>query len=405
MTTPLPQMASDLGSRRGDEQALVVRARAGDDAAFSVLVDRYRRRIYAKVKAILRSDEAAEDACQETFLRAYRNLCAVREPGAFLGWLLTIATNVCKDELQASHRIVAEVMPEGLEELADRADDFERSDLRADLTSLIAELSPRMSVLARLHYLQGLGQDDIASNLGIPLGTVSGTLSRARNEIRARFERNRQREAGLTPGGLRVRTQGVLATLCPFCGRHRLEWRRSILPGDSDRVETYCPGCSSALPGAMTCWLLSKGVDVHAEEFFLSGHRAALQIARGALSHSRYCPTCGARLMRLPPFVSHAWRPGEARVAWRCTKCAYEADSAVVGLLLGSAPVQRFWRENEAVVIEDRDKWVRVGGSGCWRLHYRSLRNQAHLAVVADTSSLRVLAADVDYGRRSISLT
>ena len=397
----LPPAPTDAASRRADEEPLVARARARDDAAFSLLVDRYRPHVYAKAKAILGSDEAAEDACQETFLRAYRNLAALRESGALLGWLLTIATNVCKDELQASPRTTTGLRSE---RFADPTDDFERSELRADLTSLIAELSPRMSVLARLHYLQGLGQDDIASNLGIPLGTVSGTLSRARNEIRARFERNRQHEAGLTPGGLRVRTQGVLATLCPFCGRHRLEWRRSILPGDSDRVETYCPGCSSALPGAMTCWLLSKGVDVHAEEFFLSGDRAALQIARGALSRSGYCPTCAARLMRLPPFVSHAWRPGEARVAWRCTKCAYEADSGVAGLLLGSAPVQRFWRENEAVVIEDPDKWVRVGGSGCWRLHYRSLRNQARLAVVADTSSLRVLAADVDYGRRSISL-
>jgi len=396
----LPPAPTDAASRRADEEPLVARARARDDAAFSLLVDRYRPHVYAKAKAILGSDEAAEDACQETFLRAYRSLAGLRDSHAFFGWLLTIATNVCNNELEASQRMTTGLVSDGLPDASNR---FEQSQLRAELTSLIAELSPRMSVLARLHYLQGFDQDDIASKMGMPLGTVSGTLTRARNEIRARLERNRRQEADLAPQSLHVRTQGVLATLCPFCGKHQLEWRRPILPGTTDRIETYCPQCSG-LHGFITCWPLGKSKAVDAEKFFLAGLRGVLQTARAASRGTGHCPSCGARLRRVPPFASRTHRSGEARVAWRCSKCDQEADSRAAGLLLGSEPVQRFLRQNEPVINEDLDEWIRADGLACWRFHYTSLRKRARLAIVTETSSLHVLSATVDYGCRTISV-
>jgi len=393
----LPRTTTDAALRHADEEILVARARAGDRAAFSALVDRHRPRVYAKAKALLGNDDAADDACQETFLRAYVNLAVLREPGAFVRWLLTIATNVCKHELRAPRTATSDLM---LESLADATNDFERSELRADLTSLIDDLSPRMAVLARLHYLKGLDQDDVASRLGIPLGTVSSAVTRARNEIRAHVERRRRREAGLRAEDLRVGTQGVLATLCPFCGRYRLEWRRLRLAG-SDRVDTFCPQCSSNVHEPVTSGLLSRNENVP-EGYLLTWHRRLFRFAGQVLTRSGQCPTCAARLIRVPSFA-HSRRPGEARVAWRCAKCGYEADSSAAALLLGSAPVERFRRENEAILSEDRDGWVRVHGAPCWRLRYRAVRSQARLTVLADVSSLRLLSAQVDYGTRSIA--
>jgi RNA polymerase sigma-70 factor (ECF subfamily) len=88
-----------------DEQvALVLRARGGDQAAFTILYHRYVGDVYRFAMARLGTREAAEDATQAIFLRALVALPACREPAAFVGWLFAIARSVVTDQLRARRR-------------------------------------------------------------------------------------------------------------------------------------------------------------------------------------------------------------------------------------------------------------------------------------------------------------
>jgi len=390
---------------RAYEGELVIKAQQGDDAAFSALAERHRHRVSAKAKSLLNNDADAEDASQESLLSAYRHLHTLRDPGAFTGWLLTITTNVCMEQLRRGRAVVSGLEPEAATGRGCE-DDLDHSELRTDLGRMISELSPQMSQLARLHYLRGLGQDDIARVLDVPLGTVSSALTRARQELRSRFERSMRRETVLLHEGLRIRTEGALGVSCLICGRHRLEWRGTRLPEGFARLETFCPDCSNtpAVPVTRCAFRMETG-DAGADDLFFLGQRASLERARRVLKRTAHCPKCNARLLGLPYHASRVIRrPGNASVAWRCTRCRYSADSSVSGLLLGAAPVMRFYRNENAMVEANNNEHVRVGERNCWRVHYRNMRSQTRLTVVVDVSSLHLLSVDLDFGAKSCSL-
>jgi RNA polymerase sigma-70 factor (ECF subfamily) len=72
-------------------------AQAGDNECFAELFARHRKQVYYACRRFFSDSPAAEDATQETFLRAYRNIRGFHE-GDFSGWLMRIAKNVCIDE-------------------------------------------------------------------------------------------------------------------------------------------------------------------------------------------------------------------------------------------------------------------------------------------------------------------
>jgi len=77
---------------------LVLRARNGDVDAYSRLVEATQRMVYAVALTVLRDSTAAQDAAQQTFLRAFRRLGDLQDPAAFAGWLrrivITVALNI-----------------------------------------------------------------------------------------------------------------------------------------------------------------------------------------------------------------------------------------------------------------------------------------------------------------------
>ena len=133
----------------------------------------------------LRDREQAEDAVQETFFKAYRNLGAFRGESAEKTWLMKIAINTCRDMrrtgwfLHMDRRVTPEMLP-------DASVPFE--EIEEGLIVEVMNLPLRLREVVLLYYYQNMDTNEIAQTLGIARSSVSGRLQRARKKLREILE-------------------------------------------------------------------------------------------------------------------------------------------------------------------------------------------------------------------------
>ena len=165
-----------------DELAWVLQAQQGNDEAFTKLVEEHQTNVYNLCYRMLGEPEAAEDAAQETFLRAWRNSHVLdRSPASLRAWLYTVARNIVIDEWR-THRsereLSVEQVPEG-NGVSDRTDDLLLSWIVADA---VMKLSPEHRAVLLECYYRGASVAEAARRLDIPTGTVK---SRSHYALRA----------------------------------------------------------------------------------------------------------------------------------------------------------------------------------------------------------------------------
>lgn len=176
------------------------RARRGDAAAFDELVRAHLPRVYGYCARYLGNPDQASDATQETFLRALKAIKRFRGDSAFTTWLLSIATNVCKDEVLKSsrHPIMPadEEGPAPWELLPASGDTPEEATLRRERSQVVLEaitrLAPEFREVLLLRDLEGLSYDELAQLLGAKEGTVKSRLNRARLALREELTAQRE---------------------------------------------------------------------------------------------------------------------------------------------------------------------------------------------------------------------
>ncbi len=165
---------------RSDEQ-LVALFRAGNDAAFSVIHDRYRQRLFAYSRQMLGgSRQDAEDALQDVFLRAYSSLRTNDRPLSLRAWLYRVAHNRCIDHLRRPAPPAADLFDTSRKPLHDPMDEAVR---REDLRQLVADVQrlpeqQRSALLMR--EMDGMSYAELAEALGVSLQAVKSLLVRAR---------------------------------------------------------------------------------------------------------------------------------------------------------------------------------------------------------------------------------
>ena len=162
----------------------VTRAQRGDTRAFDVLVRRFQNPAVAYARTLLHDPSAAEDAAQEAFVQAWRDLPRLTEAAAFGAWLRRLVFKFC-DRVRRSARPtlpLAEtvMLPENLEpaRMAERADDAAR--VRAAIEALPCPLRE----VTLLYYLTGHDIQEIAAFLSLPPSTVKNRLHAARKRLR-----------------------------------------------------------------------------------------------------------------------------------------------------------------------------------------------------------------------------
>lgn len=169
------------------EAAWVRQALDGDMTAFRCLVAAFHRRVYRLAYGLLHHHQDAEDATQETFLRAYRALERFDTSRPLVNWLLAIAANCCKSMLKRRSR--RPVLVERLDEADARPSCADARELTQELRRAVAELRPDYRVVFLMYHDQHLSYSEIAEATGRPEGTVKTWLHRARAELVTQLER------------------------------------------------------------------------------------------------------------------------------------------------------------------------------------------------------------------------
>ncbi|MGW7450922.1 RNA polymerase sigma factor [Streptomyces sp. NPDC054787] len=168
------------------DDLLAVRAAEGDDDAFAVLVRRHSGRLTALAYHLLGNRPDAEDAVQEAFLSAWRQLPEFRHGAGFGTWMYRIVTNRCLNALRRRPpALPLDAVPEPVAPDAGSAPPrmAEADATTAALTQALAELTPELRACWVLRELHGLHYDEIAQVTGSSETAVRGRLFRARRAL------------------------------------------------------------------------------------------------------------------------------------------------------------------------------------------------------------------------------
>ena len=174
-----PMHASEDRCRR-DDADLVVAAQAGDLGALTELVRRHEMGTRAVARALLGREQDVEDATQEAFVRAIRQIHSLGSPHRFGPWVRQIARNTARNMRDRRRSVVS------IEQatVAAPASDIELAERVAATIQALSRLTPPVREATRLAYLVGHRQRDVASRLKVPVGTVKSRLATGRRLIR-----------------------------------------------------------------------------------------------------------------------------------------------------------------------------------------------------------------------------
>ena len=172
---------------------LVHRVLAGDDTAFTTLMEKYQKQVHATVWRTIKDFHIAEDIVQETFLKAHQKLPTLNDPDRFSAWLNAIATRRClawfrerrlNSELSENINIAMRHNDPYSGYLAGEQAKEAGQELREIVKKWLTKLPEGERTVTTLHYFDGMSCDEIAAFLGVTTNTIKSRLNRARNRLK-----------------------------------------------------------------------------------------------------------------------------------------------------------------------------------------------------------------------------
>ncbi len=183
-----------------DQRDLVERAKQGDHDAFAMLAGDAIARLDAAARLILRDPELARDGVQDGFIRAWRTLPALRDPDRFDAWLRRLVVHSCIDIMRRRRHRAIEVELTPIDGPA--GVDFTSAVADRDLVDeALRHLDPEWRAVVVMHYFLGMPLPEVASMLGVPLGTAKSRLHRSLLAMRIAVGADETPVASSIPGG------------------------------------------------------------------------------------------------------------------------------------------------------------------------------------------------------------
>ena len=181
---------------------LVVRASAGDHAAFSQLAAAAIGGQYRIAHLILRDSDLANDAVQNALLAAWRDIRGLRDPDRFEAWLHRLTVRACYRMARTErHRSLTEMQLKPMHDLPSEDDAPRVLAVRDQLERGFLRLSAEERAVLVLHYYLDLPLAEAADVMGIPLGTMKSRLNRATKALRAELDAQ-ARASAVSTGGI-----------------------------------------------------------------------------------------------------------------------------------------------------------------------------------------------------------
>src|SRR4051812_12861083 len=171
---------------------LVLRAQAGDRAAYGELVERFQPTVYAVALARLRNPAEAQELAQEVFLHGMRKLPQLRDAECFAGWLRQITVRMAINRLTRRGPLPgggAEALDSAAAAGAGPLDDLVRAEQAAELYRGLERLKPVDRATLVAFYLRGRSLKQMSREFETPVGTIKRRLHVARNRLRKQLER------------------------------------------------------------------------------------------------------------------------------------------------------------------------------------------------------------------------
>ena len=190
--TPKPSEIRVIVDQTPD-QLLIEQSLAGRRDAFGLLVERYQNRLFHSLLHLLGSVEDAQDVAQEAFVQAFEKLSGFRGQSQFYSWLFRIAHNLAISDRRRMRRVATSLENQREASGYEPTDENPSNEPSYSMDAVerqrivqraLAELPEEFRTTLILKEMDGMSYEEIASTLGIPLGTVRSRIHRARLDLR-----------------------------------------------------------------------------------------------------------------------------------------------------------------------------------------------------------------------------
>lgn len=177
-----------------DGKALVKRIQNGEEGAFEILVEQYKRLVFNVIFRMVQNEADREDICQDVFVKVYRYIDSFNFDSKLSTWIARIAVNTTINHLKKKKvplfddcSMEDDTIENAVREQKSPDVDTEDSDLSSRLKAEIAKLPHQFRTIITLYHLQEMSYAEIGEVLNLPEGTVKSYLFRARKRLKERL--------------------------------------------------------------------------------------------------------------------------------------------------------------------------------------------------------------------------
>ena len=187
-------LSHSVDASQADDNELVKQVCMGETQLFRLLIERHQQHIFNLCYRMLQQFEEADDATQDTFLKAYRSLKQFRGDARLKTWLCRIARNECLNRLRHENMAsldqqlttdysfqIADSTPSPLELI-------EQRETQSIVHEAINKLPHQYRLVITLFHLNGLSYEEISQVMEIPMGTVKTYIFRARELLKSKLQ-------------------------------------------------------------------------------------------------------------------------------------------------------------------------------------------------------------------------
>ena len=180
------------------DSTLITQFISGNTQSFSILVDRYQKRVYGFIFSKVKDADLADDVFQDTFVKVIKNLRLgkYKDEGRFLSWVMRIAHNIIMDHFRKINRLPKyeskhkdlDLMDRLIEKSNSIEDLIIETQIHADLSILIDELPKTQKEVLRMRLFQEMSFKDIGEQTGVSINTALGRMRYAILNLRKLIE-------------------------------------------------------------------------------------------------------------------------------------------------------------------------------------------------------------------------